>query len=197
MSYKVIFKLFGVAVLLVSLFSCSSIKVNTDVDSSVDFSQFKSFEYYGWSDSSDRVLNDIDKKRIESAFADEFYKRGLGLVAKDGQLIIALNIVVQQKQQTTATTTGMGVGYGGYGGYYGYGPGYGWGGGYSTTQINTYDYRVGTLMVSVYDKANKQLIWQSSASGEIVENPQQREQRIPVIVAKIMKDYPVPIPKTK
>lgn len=197
MSYKVIIKLLGALIILLSIVSCSSVKIQTDVDSSVDFSQFKTFEYSGWADKSDQILNDIDKKRIESAFADEFYKRGLGVVAKDGQLIVALHIVVEQKQQTTATTTGMGGGYGGYGGYYGYGPGYGWGGGFSTTQINTYDYRVGTLMVSVYDKANKQLIWQSSASGEIVENPQEREKRIPVIVAKIMKDYPVPIPKEK
>jgi hypothetical protein len=197
MSYKVIFKLLGAVLILLSIVSCSSVKIQTDVDSSVDFAQFKTFEYSGWADKSDQILNDIDKKRIESAFADEFYKRGLGVVAKDGQLIVALHIVVQQKQQTTATTTGMGGGYGGYGGYYGYGPGYGWGGGFSTTQISTYDYRVGTLMVSVYDKANKQLIWQSSASGEIVENPQEREKRIPVIVAKIMKDHPVPIPKEK
>lgn len=197
MSYKVIFKLFGAVLLLLSIVSCSSVKIQTDVDSSVDFTQFKTFEYSGWADKSDQMLNDIDKKRIESAFADEFYKRGLGLVEKDGQLIIALHIVVQQKQQTTATTTSMGGGYGGYGGYYGYGPAYGWGGGYSTTQINTYDYEVGTLMVSVYDVEKKQLIWQSSASGEINENPKGRDKRIPIVVQKIMASYPVPIPKDK
>lgn len=195
MNYKAIFKLLGVAIVLLSIISCSSVKIHTDVDPSADFTKYKSFEYYGWADKSDQMLNDLDKRRIEQAFADEFYKRGLGVVEKDGDLVIALHIVVQQKQQTTATTTSMGGGYGGYGGYYGYGPGYGWGGGYSTTQVNTYNYEVGTLMVSVYDKANEQLVWESSGSGEINENPKGRDKRIPVVVAKIMASYPIPLPK--
>jgi hypothetical protein len=198
MSYKVIFKLLGVAIILLSIASCSSVKIHTDVDPSADFTKYKSFEYYGWADKSDQMLNDLDKRRIESAFADEFYKRGLGVVGKDGDLVIALHIVVQQKQQTTATTTSMGGGYGGYGGYYGYGPGYGWGTGYSTTQVNTYDYEVGTLIVSVYDKAKEQLIWESSGSGEINQNPKGRDKRIPVVVQKIMASYPVaPIEEEK
>ena len=198
MSYKVILKLLGAIIILLTITSCSSIKIHTDVDGTADFTKFRSFEYYGWADNSDQMLNDIDKRRIESAFADEFYKRGLGVVGKDGDLVIALHIVVQQKQQTTATTTSMGGGYGGYGGYYGYGPGYGWGGGYSTTQVNTYDYEVGTLIVSVYDKAKEQLIWESSAAGEINQNPKGRDKRIPVIVGKIMAKYPVaPIEEPK
>jgi len=195
MSYKVILKLFGAVVILLSIASCSSVKYHTDVDGSVDFTQYKSFEYYGWSDSSDRMLNDLDKRRIESAFADEFYKRGLGVVGKDGDLVIALYIVVEQKQQTTATTTGMGgyggYGYGGYGGYYGYGPGYGWGAGYSSTYVNTYEYAVGTLIVSVYDKAKEQLVWESTGSGEIKEDPKNRDKSIPLVVSKMMKEYPV------
>jgi len=160
------------------LASCSTIKVHTDLDSTVDFTKYKSFEYYGWADGSDKILNDLDKRRIESAFADELYKRGLGVVGKDGDMVIALYIVTEQKTQTTATTTHMG----GYGGYYGYGPGYGYGSGYSSTYVNTYDYEVGTLIISVYDKAEERLIWESTGSGEI-NDPGKRD--------KIMKDYPV------
>ena len=192
MNIKTFLTLLGAVIILLTVASCSSIKVQSDVDPTFDFTKNKSFEYYGWANKSDQMLNDLDKRRIEGAFADELYKRGLGLVGKDGDLIIALHIVVEQKQQTTATTTGMGGGYGGYGGYYGYGPGYGWGGGYSTTQINTYNYAVGTLIISVYDKAKEQLVWESSAAGEINENTKSREDRIKMIVAKIMKEYPIP-----
>ena len=82
---------------------------------------------------------------------------------------------MQEKQQTTATTTHMG---GGYGGYYGYGPGYGGGMGHSTTQYTTYDYNVGTLVVSVYDKKKEQLIWESSGSKEIDSSTKNRDKRI-------------------
>lgn len=190
-------KIFSILIILIGVIiilpSCSTIKIHTDYDRSVDFTKYKNFEYYGWANGSDKILNDLDKRRIESAFADELYKRGMGFVAKDGDMIIALHIVTEQKTQTTATTTGMG---GGYGGYYGYGPGYGWGGGHSTTSVNTYNYAVGTLIISMYDKANEQLIWESSGSGEI-SDPSKREKSIPYVVSKIMKDYPVPIPREK
>ena len=186
----------GIIMLALAFASCSTVKVHTDLDSSVDFSKYKNFEYYGWADGSDKILNDLDKRRIEKAFADELYKRGMGYVAKDGDMVIALYIVTETKTQTTATTTSMGGGYGGYGGYYGYGPGYGWGAGHSTTQVSSYDYQVGTLVISMYDAAKKQLIWESSASGEL-SDPGKREKSIPYVVSKIMKDYPVPIPKGK
>ncbi len=137
------------------LVSCSGLKVVTDLDKSVDFSQYKTLEYYGWADNSGEKLNDLDRGRIEKAFGEEFKKRGMSFVEKGsgGDLIVTLHIVGEEKTQLNANTTGTGAygGYGGYGGYYGYGPGYGWGGGYSTTTVTEYNYTVGTLLVSVYD----------------------------------------------
>lgn len=109
--------------------------------------------------------------------------------------MVALYIVTEQKQETTATTTGMGGPYGGYGGgyggYYGHGPGWGWGGGMSTTSYNTYDYTVGTLVCDVFHTGDKKLIWEGVGSGTVDDNPQSREDGIPKAVAKIMAQYPV------
>ena len=41
--------------------SCSSTKIYSDVDPSVDFTKFKTFEYYGWAKESDKLLNDLIK----------------------------------------------------------------------------------------------------------------------------------------
>ncbi|MEZ5084288.1 MAG: DUF4136 domain-containing protein [Bacteroidales bacterium] len=181
------------AIALTALFlsSCSSTKITADYDKSVDFTKYKSFEYYGWAKESDKLLNDLDKKRIEESFANEFYKRGLTYVKEGGDLIVTLFIVVEQKTQTTANTTSMG-GYGHFGGYYGYGPGYGWGPSYSTTTVSTYDYQVGTLVCDVYDKTTEQLIWEGIASKTIDENPQSRDKNIPKVIQYLMKKYPVP-----
>jgi len=128
------------------LASCSSLKVTSDYDKTVNFSDYKTLEYWGWAEDSDQILNRFDKERIESAFGAEFKKRGIDVVKKgQGDMIVTLFIVTEEKTQKSATTTSMGGMYGGYGRYYGYGPGYGWGGGYSTTQIHEYDYTVGTL----------------------------------------------------
>jgi len=170
--------------------SCSTLKVTSDMDPSVDFIQYKTFEYYGWAEESDRIMNDFDKTRIEKAFGEEFAKRDVNYVESDGDLIVTLFIVIEEKTQKTANTTHMG-GY--YGGYYGYGPGWGWGPGFSqsTTTINEYDYNEGTLVVDVFDAKKKKLIWEGIGQNTISEDPQARERNIPKAVAAIMKRYPV------
>ena len=172
--------------------SCNTLSVTSDYDKSIDFTQFKTFSYYGWADNSDKILTPFDKERIEKAFGQEFRNRGLTFQKEGGELVVALYIVTEQKQQTTATTTGMGGMYGGYGGYYGYGPGWGWGGGMSTTTYNTYDYTVGTLVCDVFHAGEKKLIWEGVGQGTVDDNPQTRDENIPKAVAKIMAQYPVP-----
>lgn len=173
------------------LSACSGVKVITDYDKSVDFSQYKTFEYYGWAEESDKVMTRFDKERIEQAFGDEFKKRGLEYVEKNGDMVVVLFIVVEQKTQKTANTTHMG-GYGGYyGGYYGYGPGYTWGPSHSTTTITEYDYQVGTLVVDVFDAKEQKLIWEGIGTKTIDDNPQTREKNIPKAVSAIMMQYPI------
>jgi len=171
--------------------SCSSLKVTSDYDKTVDFTQYKSLTYYGWAQESDKMLNRFDKERIESSAAAEFKKRGVDVVESDGDLIVTLFIVTEDKTQVSANTTNMGGYYGGYGGYYGYGPGWGYGGGMSTTTYNEYEYTVGTLAISVYDAKVEKLIWEGIGQGSIDDNPQNREKNIPIAVAKIMASYPV------
>jgi hypothetical protein len=190
---KKLMSVFAVFLMLVIIHGCSSLKVTSDVDNRVDFSQIKTFEYYGWAEDSDKLLTTLDKERIESAFANEFKKRGMSYVENGGDAIVALYIVAEQKTQTTATTTGMGGTYGGYGygGYYGYGPGWGWGGGMTTTTYRDYDYTEGTLVISMFNPKTENLIWTSVGTKTVGENPQAREKRIPKVVAAIMSKYPV------
>ncbi len=179
--------------------ACSTIQVTSDYDKTVDFNQFKTYSYYGWAKESNKILTPFDQKRIEEAFADEFAKRGLKYVEEGGDLTVALYIQTEQKQETTATTTGMG-GYG-YGGYYGWGPGWGWGpgfyGGMTQTTYQTYDYQVGTLVVDVFDTKKKVLIWESAGQGRINDDPTNRDKSIPKVVAQIMATYPVQPIKSK
>lgn len=189
---------FGFAVLLLA--GCSSIKVTSDYDTTVDFTQFKTFEYYGWAEESNKILNQLEQERIEEAFGKELKKRGLTAVEKGagGDLIITLYVVTEQKTSTTAntTTTGMG-GYGyGYGGYRGYGPAYGWGGSSmhnSTTTYTERDYIVGTVVIDVYDAKEKKLIWESIGRGTVKESktPEAKEKNTNIAVAKIMATYPI------
>ena len=182
---------FVVITATIFLGSCATLKVNSDRDSAIDFTKYRTFEYYGWEEGSDKIMSPFDKERVENSFAAEFAARGMNLVDEGGELVVSLYIITEQKTKTTAHTTHMG-GMGGYADYYyGYGPGWGWGGGHSTTSYSQYDYEVGTLIVSVYDKAEQRLIWESIGKGTVDDNPQSREYKIPKYVKQIMSKYPV------
>lgn len=178
--------------LLTIIFSgaCSSLTVKSDYDKEVDFSKYKTFEYYGWAEDSDKILNRFEKGRIEKAFGDEFRKRGLKYVESGGDMVVSLFIIAEEKTSTTAHTNHYNTGGYGYGrfGYYG---GYGGGMGTSTTTYSEQDYTVGTLVVDVFDKAEKKLIWQSVGQKTVDENPKTAEKNMPKVAAAIMKPFPV------
>lgn len=168
-------------------YSCNTLKLATDYDKTVDFTQYNSIEYFGWDQESDTILNRFDKEKIEAAFSSELRKRGFQLADKgQGDLILSLHIVSKQKVQTTASSHSM---YG-YGGYYGYGPMYRWGPGYTTTTINEYEYTEGTLVVSVYDAANELLLWQTAGTATIDWGDRKNEKAINYIVSRMMMQYP-------
>lgn len=190
-------QLLSIAILaVIFLFgSCSSLTVTSDYDKSVDFSKFTTYSYHGWAKDSDKILSPFDKERIETAFKNEFDKRGLKFEKEGGELVVALYIVTQQKTEQVANTTSLG-GYSGwgYGGYYGYGPGWGWGApgmGTSVTTVNNIDYTVGTLVCDVFDASEKKLIWEGIGKGTVDDNPATREKGISKAVTEIMAQYPV------
>lgn len=180
--------MFFISLLVLVSISCSSLKVATDYDKTVDFTQYKSLEFYGWSENSDALLNEFDKRRIEKAFAEEFSTRDIDIVESGGDMVVSLFIVTEQKTETTANTYNSG---GGYGGYYGYGPGYGWGMGYSTTTISEHEYTVGTLIISIFDAKKEALIWESIGKGTIEQHPRSADRAINYYVAQVMREYPV------
>ena len=179
------------AIALIFLSSCSSTKFSANYDKSVDFSKFKTLEYYGWAKGSSYRLNPFDKERIEQAFAREFRERGIQIVPKGsgGDLIASLYIVTQDKTSYTATT--VATGYYGYAGFYGYGPGWGWGPGVSMSTVHPVDYKTGTLICSVYDAKNKQLIWEGTVNGVIEDDADRRAQNISKMVTYLMRKFPV------
>lgn len=184
-----IIHLISALVVIVFLSSCSSIKVSYDYDKTVDFTPYKTYEFYGWAKESDKIISGLDRERIEDAFIYEFASRGLKYVESGGDLVVSLFIVIEQKTGVTYNTSTYGGYY--YGGYYGYGPGWGWGPSYTTTTAHEYDYNVGTLVVDVFDKKSERLIFEGIGQKTVDANPQSRDKNIQKAVAQIMWNYPV------
>ncbi len=181
------------------LFSCNPLTVLNDVDRSVDFSQYKTIEFYGWTDGV-VFKNMFTRELIEKAVQNEFERRDIKTVKKgEGDLIISLYIVTKERTETFTQTNANYIGGGGYyggfgyGGYYGYGPGYGWGPTFvnSTATTGKKVYNDGTLIISAYDAKNKLLIWETVATKTINKTSQTPDKDINIVIKQIMKTYPV------
>ena len=185
------FLVFTINITLVVLYGCSGTRVIADLDDTVDFAQIKTFEFYGWTEGSDSVLNRFDKERIEQSFNEEAKKRGLTQVESNGDAIISLYLTWEIKTQQTATTTSSGMIAPGMGRLGMRSPGWGWGMGHSVTQIQETRYVDGTIMIEMFDPDTKHLIWQAIGTKRVTEDPQKKAKDIPKKIATIMDSYPV------
>lgn len=181
--------------ILVFLSSCEGVKVTNQWDKELDFNQFKTYSLYPWDTHFDKVVNDYDKQTIQSSVKLEMEKRGYTLVEKNGDLVISTFVVIKDKTSYQQYTTHYG-GWAGYGGGWGYGPrmgyyGYGWGPGYSSSTVYSTDYKQGTLIIDVFSLSNKKLIWQGIGTGEVTQDMEKRDKRLPTIITSIFKKFPV------
>jgi len=179
-------------IFLLFLASCSSLKVYTDSDKTVDFSQFKTFSLYPWDYKHGYQINDYDKGTILNAIKTEMSAKGYKFQKEEGDLVISIFITLDNVTSYDAYTNHYGgwAGYGGGWGYYGFGYGYGYGPGYSTTTVTENNYQEGTLIIDIFNAADKKLIWQGIGSKEVQTDLDKRDQQLPKNVGKILASFP-------
>lgn len=146
---------------------CSTLRVETDYDSELDFSSFREFAWLEPPVRSDPVespaeemidpfaRNSLLDKRIRHAVERELGARGYRL-GGDGRADFYLRYYVILKDRTRI----QGYGHGPYGFY---GHPYRWGG--HTSNISTYNYQEGTLIVDMIDASTHELAWRGWAVG--------------------------------
>jgi len=172
-------------ILLLFLYSCSSITVTADYDKEVDFASFKTFSLLSWRAENSQLINDFDKKRLETAMISEMTSRGYKYMETAGELAVSVFLILEDKTSYNSYTDY----YGGYGYYHG-GP---WGyGGPARTTVTQYEYTQGTLIFNVFDAKEKKLVWQGTAIGEVDDNPTNRDNSIPKAVGEVFMRYPIP-----
>ncbi|HJS00286.1 MAG TPA: DUF4136 domain-containing protein [Flavobacterium sp.] len=159
------------------LSSCSSIRVNSDYDSRVDFSKYKTYAFH--KQGIDKVaLSELDKKRILRAIDAELSNKGM---SKSENPDLLVNIFTKEREQIDVNQFNMGWGYG-WG--WGWNP-YFWGGNSYVTSSTQ-----GTLYIDLIDAKKKELIWEGEGVGILTENRKEKEKQINEYVAKILAQFP-------
>jgi hypothetical protein len=175
-------------ILAFSLSACNAFKVQTDHDSTADFSAFRTFAFGGVADVNKGGIydNSLMQKRIESAVARELTTKGLRQVGVDDHPDLMVNywVSVLDKQRLESGGTSVGVARGPYGGY-GWGAGYGGG-------VTTVDYKEGTLILDLIEPTKKQLVWRATIVGTLQDSTKDNVELGNEAIAKAFQDYPPP-----
>jgi hypothetical protein len=154
--------------------------VRYNFDRDADFSKYKT---YKWVDNKNaQKLDDLKDRQLKTAIDAELAKKGLSKVdSENPDLYLSYQVALQQEKQYTSFDSG-----------WGYGRGWrGWGGtGMSTGQTSTI--HVGAVDVDMYDVAERQLVWEGTASKTIdpKAKPDKQQKNLEKAVAKLLKNYP-------
>ena len=146
-------------------------QVKTDYDRSTNFGEYRA---YSWQNVNTRDPLMVD--RIKSAVNAALTAKGWTEVPSGGDVAVVA-IETTQNQQTLDTF------------YSGFGGGWRWGGlGNATTTVETY--KVGTLVVDIFDANNKKLIWRGSARDPLSNNSDKNIKELDKGVSKMFNHFP-------
>ncbi|UZH56214.1 DUF4136 domain-containing protein [Salinimicrobium tongyeongense] len=156
--------------------SCSSVKVATDYDREVNFSQYQTYAFF--KPGIDKAeISDLDKKRILRAIDQEMQEKGF---SKSDNPDLLISIFTKTKENVNIYNNAYGYGYG-----WGWHPWY-WGSGYNTVSSTT----EGTLYIDLVDAEKKELVWQGMGTAALSTKVEQKQERINEIVEEILEKYP-------
>src|SRR5713101_4334176 len=151
-----------------------SIKTSTDYDHNVTFSNYHSFFMMKGNSSGNSLMDQRAADDVESALTSKGW-----MEVPEGQGQAA--VVVHAATKTKHTYETMYDGWGAWGWRRG-----GFGG--ATTFVN--DYKVGTLVVDIFDAKTKQAIWHGTASDALSDNAKSNAQATEQAIDKMFSSFP-------
>jgi len=165
-----------IAMMLLFAGRSSAQQVKTDYDHAANFGQYKT---YSWEQV--KTKNALDVDRIKSAVNAVLAAKGWTQVDSAGDVsIVALETT--QNQQTLNTF------------YDGFGGGWGWrgfgGGGFGEATTTTDTYKVGTLVIDLFDTKTKSLLWRGTSSDTLSNNSNKNIKNLDKGVDKMFKHFP-------
>lgn len=168
--------------------ACGGMQVRTDFDPAVDFSRYETF--FVLEEAGDATAPGFWDARIKTAIARTLTAKGWRRVDAPEQADVAVGYQLTTEERSSYQT--VSTGWGGYG--YGWGDWYGPpAGGMRTSTTTERRYEVGTLIVAMFDVAQKQMVYSSTASGEIDERqqtPEQAQADVNGILDKMLENFP-------
>ena len=162
--------------------------IRVDRDPGADMSTYKTFGFFDQVATDRAHYSTIVTSRLKQATRTQLEQHGYGYSEQQPDLLVNFNVSMVNKQEIRSTPSmSMGVGYYGYrGGMYG-----AWGG--YPYDVETVNYKAGTLSIDLVDAKKNALVWQGLAEGRVkdesIRNP---GPAIDKVVADMFSNFPNP-----
>ena len=175
------------ALLLIFFFqNCSStLKVHTDSAKNLDFSQYKTFDFYEIKEEH-LQMKEVNRRRLAMAIELELGYKGIKRNTNDPDLLVNLYSFLNSGERVTSTSgNNSGIGY--YGAATPYGTGVGIS--ISSPSSSSQYYSKGTVTFHLVDRKENKLISESLAKIDATDNDS-AERIINYIVKRVYGDIP-------
>ncbi|MCD6460136.1 DUF4136 domain-containing protein [bacterium] len=167
---------------------CAPISVTTNYDTSVNFSNLKTFDWMPnatISVNDPRIIDNVVESNIKNAVLKELTQKGYKKISSGKpDFYVAYTASLKEKTKEVTLTN-----------YYGY-PGYPatwthWSGP-SLTQTYCVNFDEGTVVIDFVDPTTKQPIWRSTAKAEVTltDDPEIKQNRTNEAVNKMLYEFP-------
>jgi hypothetical protein len=189
---KRIFPAFAGLVTALLLSACSGSSAVSNVDSSVDFSQYRTYAFLADLSADQSIYQSLETGYLKKSVRKELNLRGLTQDNENPQLVFNFSVETQEKVRSRSVpSTSYGIGYDPlYDSYYD-----DWG---TTHTTRVEQYTEGKLNIDAIDVASRKLVWQGSTKGRLTKKDEQNAQKtLSEATAEIFVAFPIPAPGAK
>jgi len=160
--------------LAAALAGCSSLRVHSDWNTTVDFTKYKTFDLQ----HDSMPLSALAQERVRTAISNTLTSKGLTRDAHDPELRVIWRVNLSSKTEYATVQTGG----------YAYGPAWGGWGGYGATALPAQtEVPLGALTIAIIDTKLNHLVWRGEADARLDEgqsNPELLQQALQQMFAQ-------------
>ena len=156
-------------------------EIRRDMSPAAKFGTYKTFGYFSELATDRAGYETVFTARLKDSTRRQMESKGYVYSEDDPDLLINFYANVEEKQEIRSTPVSMG--YYGYRGHFGYG--------ISTPQVETYEYKQGTLTIDLVDRKQNALAWNATAEGRVSKEARKNPgPAIDAIVGEMMAPLP-------
>jgi len=156
--------------------------IRVDMDPRVNMKSYKTFAFLRPLATDSQQYTTLASTRLMQSTRAQLERLGFSYAEAEPDLWVNFFLKVVDKQEVRSSGTGTGY-YGYRSRYYGTWSGY--------PNVETVEYREGTLSVDLVDAKRKQLVWQGVAEGEVSDESMKNPgPALDSVVTKIFSNFP-------